>query len=44
MKIEINTDNAAFHAPNGYDEGIDRYVTTMISIKSIFLLSLMLCC
>lgn len=27
MKIEINTGNAAFHAPDGYDEGIDRYAT-----------------
>lgn len=26
MKIEINTGNAAFHAPEGYDEGIDHYV------------------
>lgn len=35
MKIEINTGNAAFHAPDGYDEGIDRYVTAR-ELKDIF--------
>ena len=35
MKIEIKTGNAAFHAPNGYDEEIDRYVTAR-ELKDIF--------
>lgn len=33
MKIEINTDNAAFHA--SYDENIDNYATAR-ELKDIF--------
>lgn len=36
MKIEIKTGNAAFHAPYGYDDQIDRYVTAR-ELGDIFL-------
>lgn len=35
MKIEINTGNAAFHAPYGYDESMDNYATAR-ELKGIF--------